>query len=249
MQIFDITIAANQARQLEAPGTYFYFYSGSAGGADSTIVLKEDAKGTTVQLKPGQAFRLPAGSRQATRWSIQNFANAGTITGLVVIGDGEITDNRVTGVVEVVDGELQKSKAGQAFSFGVGLGPIAANFCVLELWNPAGSGKRGILSDVLFSSGVASVYALQRTAALAFAAASAPSKSSGGAGSVLRVGGSQVGAVAGTNLEQILTSANLPLPRLFKQPYTVEPGTGILVACNQVNVSMYATIQFTEEAV
>lgn len=248
MQIFDITIAANQARQLEAAGTYFYFYAGSAGGADSTILLKEDAKGTTIQLKPGQAFRLPAGSRQATRWSIQNFANAATITGQVVIGDGEITDNRVTGVVEVVDGELQKSKAGIAFVTAWGPNAVGGQYAIIELWNPAGSGRRCIVSDLQFSASSAAAYALVRSSAMVSATVGAPSKSNLGGVSQTKCNGYNSATFPiGPILEQCIAAQ--AIQRAFKQPYIIEPNSGLAFFNSSIGLNLYGSVQFTEEAI
>lgn len=166
MQILDFTLAVNTSRPIEAPGTYFYYYSGSAGGADSTIILKEDSRGSTVILKPGQAFRLPAGSGQAVRWYVSNYANTATIVGSVVIGDGEITDNRVTGSVEVVNGEKARTLAGGMFAGSAFCAAVAATYSTIQLWNPPASGKRLIVTNVSYGvSGAAGTIAMLMKAA------------------------------------------------------------------------------------
>lgn len=155
MQLYDITIAANTTRQLDAPGSYFYYYAGSAGGADSTITLRGLSSGLRIILKPGQAFRLPAGQIE-TSWVLTNLANVATIIGSVIVGDGDITDNRVTGSVEVVDGEKYRTMAGGMFVASSYSPAAAGNYSFVQLWNPAGSGKNLIVGQIGLSTSLAS---------------------------------------------------------------------------------------------
>jgi hypothetical protein len=134
MQLYDITIAANTTRQLDAPGSYFYYYAGSAGGADATITLRGVSSGLRLILKPGQAFRLPQGNTE-TSWILTNYTNAATIIGSVMVGDGDITDNRVTGNVEVIDSRKNITLSSAAFSGLCEPIPTAGNFGRCQLWN------------------------------------------------------------------------------------------------------------------
>ena len=146
MQLYDITIAANTTRQLDAPGSYFYYYAGSAGGADSTITLRGLSSGLRLILKPGQAFRLPKGQEE-TAWVITNYTNAATIIGSVLVGDGDVTDNRVTGSVEVIDSRKNVTLSGVAFSGLCEPIPGVGNFGRCQLWN-ASTTKRLIVKKM-----------------------------------------------------------------------------------------------------
>ena len=59
MQYYDITVQANGRQLVEAQGTFLYYLSGNAGGADNTIKVTLGLGGTSVLLKPGQSIRLP----------------------------------------------------------------------------------------------------------------------------------------------------------------------------------------------
>lgn len=150
MEIYDISIAPGQVRDIFVNGSYVYFYSGSAGGADATITVNQDSRGHRVLLMPGQAYRMPDG-QAGTRWLIGNLRGEGTIVGRLVIGAGELTDNRVTGSVEVIDGEKARTLAGGMFSGVPAIGDVAAQYGNVQLWNPTGSGKNIIVTQMLVS--------------------------------------------------------------------------------------------------
>lgn len=248
MQSFDINIPINSTRNIDAQGDYLSYYSGSAGGADTTLLLSHDSSGSTIQLKPGQAIRLQKG-RSGGLWRLSNYANQGTIIGSVVIGSGQIDDHTITGTVQTIDGELNRSKAGVAYTGYANVTAVAAQSAFLEMWNPENSGVRCIVTDLLFSSNAACTYVLKRTTANVYANVGAISKLSTAGVSLTKVGGSTIGVLPGTGLELCLCSANSPLLRAFKQPYICMPGSGVIVSATDLNVSVYAAAQFTEEVI
>lgn len=253
MQIFDITIPANSSRPLEAHGTYFYYYSGSAGGADPTITLKEDTGGSSIVLKPGQAFRLPDSSRPAVRWYVANYANAGTIVGLVVIGSGRIDDNRVTGSVEVIDNNKSRTIAGAAFVGSPGVTALAANFSVAQLWNPSAT-KNLIVKQIQASSGTATGYTIfGNNVALTtdVTATRMGSKKIGSANGVAQVRTQQFPAAPGnpyglllSSLTQALT-VNVWTPT--QEPIVIPPLTGLCVANGTQSADLVASFEWIEE--
>lgn len=155
MQVFDIAIAPGEVRDVYCQGSYVYFYSGSAGGADPTLTINADARGERILLLPGQAFRMPAGEL-GKRWLIGNLKGDGTIIGRIVIGDGELTDNRVSGSVEVIDGEKMRTLAGGMFSGVPAISDVSAQYGNVQLWNPAGSAKNIIVTQMNVSWSAAS---------------------------------------------------------------------------------------------
>lgn len=102
MQYYDINVGVNKPQEVSAQGKFIYFLSGSAGGADSTIAVRMGNSGDVVLLKPGQSFRMPTGLSPIDRWTLSNFANILPIIGVVLIGEGEFEDNRISGSVEVL---------------------------------------------------------------------------------------------------------------------------------------------------
>lgn len=246
MQLYDITIAANTTRQLDAPGSYFYFYTGSAGGADSTITLRGLSSGLRITLKPGQAFRLPAGQSE-TSWVLTNSANVATIIGSVIVGDGDITDNRVTGSVEVIDGGKNRTNADSAF-LAYGSQVAGTNIAHVQLWNPVGSGKNLMVSQISVSSPTAAIPQFgTNTTALATLGTNPRSKKNMVTPSVAQM---RMQAAA-TALETSAMAFMLPNNQAYKfaEPITITPGYGLVIRQNTNNYDLVAGLEFYEEAV
>ena len=255
MQLYDITIAANTTRQLDAPGSYFYYYAGSAGGADSTITLRGISSGLRLILKPGQAFRLPKGDVE-TSWILTNYANTATIVGTVLVGDGDITDNRVTGSVEVVDGGKNRTSSGSAHIATFNVGPFASAWSVGMLWNPTNSGKNIFVKTLSFSHSVTASYGAQLATALGTGLTQtnmiAPKRN--GATSVAQTYVSNsTYAVQWTAPYGSYATANLAANNIdktvFQEPILLQPGSGLVVFSTVNNIQQLFTEEFFEESI
>lgn len=256
MQIFDLTLAPNQTRQLEAHGTYFYYYDGGAGGADATVSIKEDTGGSNIILKPGQAYRLPDSSRPAVRWSVSNYTGGGTIIGRVVIGSGEITDNRVTGSVEVIDGEKARTMAGGNYYGQPYTANVAGQYPFVQLYNPVGSGKNLIVQDVMTQSGNLVGGNMYMTNAAPWAndlSSVRIQNKKGGA----PVGAAQVRMKTSATYETfplglmngLAMQAGVLLQLNIKGSIVVPPGYGLCVVATLVNVDLGANFQWYEDPI
>lgn len=142
---------ANQGVITQA-GRFVRYVSGTAGGADNGILLSPERGGSTVELEPGASVRFTE-SVQAFR--IAPRAGNATVTGALIIGDGEANASSVAGTVEIVDGgkartEMSPSTAG-LMECQLGAGP-AGTFNRVSLWNPAGSGQNAFVKSIYFSS-------------------------------------------------------------------------------------------------
>lgn len=157
----------------------------------------------------------------------------------------------IRNTVAMVDGEKDKSLAGGAFVCSVAVGGIAGQFSIMALGNPAGSGKNVIVSDVIFSSGSAGVYVLRAQAAASiYALGQIPiSKLVGGDAPVARFTSANAAAapVAAATMELALTQPG-PFTRAYKQPIILPPNSTVYVHNNTIGADMYASLQFTEEA-
>lgn len=248
LQYYDINLAVNKTTNIPAEGRYFRYYSGNAGGADSSVLVKSDTSALVAILKPGQSIRVP---ENVKTWHIANYRNAGTISGIVVIGDGEISDDQVTGTVEVVNGELNRVKAGQCFIGLAASGDVAGQYSASELWNPAGSGKNLIMNKASVMSGVANspFWMTKHNAALAGLSALVTSKLLGGAAPVgeLRTAANaaMVGSLIGNfGAAGAYDSRDFP----FSEPVIIPPGNGVIFQLALVNSSAWVTFQWNEEA-
>lgn len=249
MQLYDISIAPNVTRQLDAPGSYFYYYAGSAGGADSTITLRGVSSGLRLILKPGQAFRLPSGDVE-TSWILTNYANTATIIGTVLVGDGDITDNRVTGSVEVVDGEKARTLAGGMYSAAITGSPVAGQYPFVQLWNPAGSGKNLIVTQLSLNStsdvGINVMFenAARPTDQTSYQLLNKKS------GSALGVGLVKVGNSATPGATAMLTAfvkTNTVSPWPIKGAVIVTPGYGLTAWASTLGTLITMNAEFFEE--
>lgn len=252
MQLYDITIAANTSRRLDAPGTYFYYYTGSAAGQDASITLQGVSSGLRINLKAGQAMRLPKGSPVETSWLIGNAANAATIYGTVIVGSGEITDNRITGSVEMIDGGKSRTYANQAFLAAFGCGNVAAQQPYVQLLNPAASGKNVILESLAFSSGAAGVvwggiYSVALTTDNGVSAA----YSKNGAGTVasvahVRTANNAAQLFAASMIKLFLAASANQIINL-REPIILPPGVGFAVTNATLNSDLTCTFEYYEE--
>lgn len=250
MEILDFSVAPGGVRELHCQGSYVYFYAGSAGGADATIGVKMDARGERVLLMPGQAFRMEPG-QQAQRWIISNHAGQATISGRLVIGSGQIDDNRVTGSVEVIDGGKNRSRGNGAYTMPNGVTAGAGLYPFHGIYNPAGSGKVVMVNGITMSSTTAQAIYLEYGAGDPGGSVNTPvNKNVGGVSSVAALGrqGSS-GAAPGNALVYVNVQANNTFDFKFSEPVVINPGYYVRAIGGTVATELGSTFQFYEESV
>jgi hypothetical protein len=255
MQIFDITVPANSTFVVHAPGHYFKYMSGSNGGGDATLVITPGMMGgTKVNLAPGQAYRHPASKPTPDSWTLANYSNTATIVGKVVVGDGQIDDPTIAGTVQVVDGGKFRTLSGSAYTAFGFAGGVAAQYSRVQLWNPAGSGKRVVLerlwpySDntgaqamhIKFSSAPLTAMVqvgVQKLAPGASGAAAVYADSSATPSSVYG------GAILMACGQPASTNAMLQID----EPYVLPPGTGVVLYSVFAAINLGGTFEWYEE--
>lgn len=249
MQLYDITIAANTTRQLDAPGSYFYYYSGSAGGADSTITLRGLSSGLRLILKPGQAFRLPQGQKE-TAWVMTNYANTSTIIGSVLVGDGDVTDNRITGSVEVIDGGKNRTLANSAFMFPFARTSTVGNYPLLQLRNPVASGKNVFIKSMTVTLNAAGFVQMGFGGSdLGTANGVAVSKniSSGASSAIAGYWLDSATINPGNFLGFLRVAANTSFNMKFDEPIAMTPNTKLTICGSATNTDMGGFFEYIEE--
>lgn len=130
---FNLPVGASPV-QVNASGTYLRYVSAASGVTNPKVRVKPDS-GDAFDLLPGQAIRLP---RRASFFSLLNVDGISTITGVLVIGDGEMDDSRVTGEVLMIDGSYSRSLASRAASADDSLAGAAGQYSHVGIENNSG---------------------------------------------------------------------------------------------------------------
>lgn len=148
--------------------------------------------------------------------------------------------------------ELERVLDGFAFIGGTSCSPVAAQFAHVQLWNPAGSLRRLIVSDlwIINNAGIACTYALRHNAAaLATLNSNPTAKRFGGALSGAHERQENNAAAIGTGFANFILQVAETVPLTFKEPLVLEPGRGLIIQQFTVNLGLAAAWQFVEELI
>ncbi|KAI3589321.1 hypothetical protein D9X30_4904 [Cupriavidus sp. U2] len=251
MQYFDINVPVNKPAVVNAKGSFLYYLSGSAGGADNTLKVRCGYGVSAILLKPGQAIRLPASEAKSDTWVIENNAGVATIIGNVLVGDGDFSDNRISGSVEVIDGGKARTQANGAFmgySYDTG---VASNLMHVQLWNPGTNTKNLYVEQVQIiavTGGLAQGVGIRsNTVALTTLGGNAQSKRLGGANSAAELRTQKsVAAMGGPTMGVLDKSVRLVK---MAEPIMVAPGNGLLLFNAVAGEDLGAAFEFYEESI
>lgn len=268
--IFTLPLAANEVREVDITGEYFELRN-----ALSPVVLIEllDRTGGVVArldnpeqsdfVRPGryEKVRITNGAVAQTVRHFYGSGDAGSrrTSGLVQVEGVVSTTGTVTvagtvatsGTTSVVDGGKARTLASVAFS-GVALGGVVAGQqSRVQLWNPAGSGKRAIVEQVILGSGfVNSLYLQNSTVALATLLAEVPlNKLIAGTAGAIQLRKDNIAAPpSGGAFALVGLPANSSYTYKLSEPIVLEPGRGLLVWASGAATDVYSTFEFFEEA-
>lgn len=244
---FDFTIPANGAQVLAVVGRFVKYVGGTG-----KIRVRMD-KGGYIDLLPGQGAKgLDFG-----RLQIEDRSGAQNI-GVLLAGNFEFQDDRISGTVDVVDGGRVRTITGQAYIVGGGTGQTASTYAAWQIFNPVGSGKRVAVGAYSLTSGAATGISVQNSAAaLATLFNLGPSKLLTAPGAVSNSVAQMRGenratpnpAAGEVTLDFVNIQASLTFGRTLKEPIVLMPGTGIHMITNAVATSINGTWEWTEEAI
>jgi hypothetical protein len=247
------TFAANVAKAFNHPGSFFRVKRVTGFSAESlSCVFFKNGKRLDVDLlyaDPGDFAIVPDGFDRVEIGSTV----AQDVT--VQIARGRIGTDRVTGEVLAISQDMQLSLNALSFIGVQDQVALAGTTCPIQLWNPAASPRRLVVSKVwmLARTGIAHYLTLGRSvAALTDLAAIQPSnKFSGGVATVgeLRytvVGGGSPGSLMGIFALDVL---NKSFPMKFEQPYVIAPGFGLTVCPAIINQASCVTFDYFEQVI
>lgn len=253
-KVYPLTIPAGGAFPLQCYGTYFKVMS-----ASGTFKVTGDVFGELGAILPGQGLRMDAKDPPFQRLTFID--TSGLANNLViVVADDTFVDDRVTGDVTVIDGSKSQVIADAAFMFATVVAANVAGVSSLALLNPAGSGKRAIIKSLSFAPGATpnTVRTGQYNSAQAWGAGTAgfskriPSGATVPAASTCKVDSKNifgVGAPIASLFESFQCATLQSQVRTFDRPVVVEPGGGYAIDVSVVNVSLLASLEWTEELV
>jgi hypothetical protein len=241
MAQYDFTLPANGAQTLDVSGTYFSY----KGGLGPIRVTSSD--GAVVDLLPGQGMSKLKFDRLTVK-DISGVANVG----IILAGNGEWRDERITGTVEVVDGGKNRTMANQAFMARTYLGATAGNTPEIQLWNPPASNKRLIVERVgrtcANGGSVGGFWSAVQGATLIPNAGI--SKLAGGAFSAAQLRTtSTVGGQTANYLFSDVLQPGIPVQFQFIEPVIVPPGWGLTLGNSVIAGDLVGTFEYFEEPI
>lgn len=99
MQTYGLKLTTNNTDTIQINANGFWYESG-ASALDSRIIITPEG-GSDIVLKAGQSVRINGAVRS---WNVRKFNDAAQITGNIVIGTGEFSDNNanINGTMSVL---------------------------------------------------------------------------------------------------------------------------------------------------
>jgi hypothetical protein len=239
---FDFNLGANQSQHIDVVGTFLKYKAGTG------MIRVRLNGGGYIDLLPGQGVN----NVNFTSVDVQDRTGAAN-SGTLLAGMYDFRDDRITGTVDVVDGGKARTKANMAFSAAVWSPASAGNYTTAQIFNPAGSGKNVVCSQIILTTDFSAVIVIgwnnQANGALL---GTFNSKLSGGASSVAQQANNGLPGLP-TNFKYLgayQASTNAPFIYKFAEPVVLQPGYGLSVQNNAMaNGAIQANFEFIEEPI
>lgn len=244
------TLAAGASLVLPAGSFEFVYLSSVSAGA--SVRLKGSQ--ASVDLTVGRRVEFGEPTKQPV--ALEN-VGSGTVSGVLLVGSGGVSDSQVVGTVSVVDGGLGFVKARQSFSARLSSTPAATEYAGVQLFNPAGSGRLVVVDQFDASSSVASTIGLAFGVAeqVAGVAGSPESQYLGDLSSSVCSAWQEGSAVAWPSVAGYVlvggmsVQANQTFDKTIKRPFIIPPGEGLLVFLTAVDSVLGVTLYWYEESI
>lgn len=103
MQYYPFSVAVGVSHHVLARGNFLRYYEALTGTANPTLEIKPMGSGgagsSEFLLRPGQSIKLPT---SVPGFMIENFDGIATITGRLLVGEGDFNDSVISGEVTIV---------------------------------------------------------------------------------------------------------------------------------------------------
>lgn len=256
IQIFSLTLAANEAREVAVTGEYFELRN-----ALFSIAMVEllDRSGSVISRleNPEQSDFVKPGRYETIR--ITNGPTAQTIRHFY--GSGDAGSRRTSGLVRidgasdvsVIDGGKARSLAGGAFSWAHGSAAVVGQYSRVQLFNPVGSGMNAIVKAFKITASGATTFFVQsyQTALAASAGVLPNSKYPGGSIPVSQARNDSAAALIASPilLDYINASGISTIPIVMQEPVIVRPGWGMTIENATQNQRLDASYEWFEQPI
>lgn len=239
---YDFNLSPSTGMSIDVAGKFFKYKSGNGA------IRVRTSKGGVVDLLPGQGvWNTDFTSLTVTdRTGVQN-------AGVILAGDFDFHDDRITGTVDVVDGGRTRTLAGTAFSGAFATTPNAGQFTVIGMFNPANSGKNVFVEQMIISANKAGEFGIVTNNAMVANnvgnAGSTSNKKAGGPVSacVFTRATQAAGGTPGALLMDSYSVANQAFPYKPTEPIMLPPGYGIAISHAVPDASVILTVEHFEE--
>lgn len=238
---YDFNLAPNSGTVMDIAGKFFKYRSGTG------VITVRTSKGGSVDLLPGQGVW----NVEFTSLTIKDKSGAQN-AGVILAGDFDFHDDRITGTVDVVDGGKARSLSGSAFSLTFKTDPAAGMTSRLGLWNPSAN-KNVVIESIAMSAAAALSVTIYKGPLLNWpAGAGAPKSQGSAAASVAQASADALvstftpGTQSMWSLSVAASGKDIWVP---KEPIILTPGTGIVMWAQAWNMGFNGSFEWFEEAV
>lgn len=238
-QFYPLALAANGTDAILAEGSYFRILSSSGA-----VQVRPDGGSSLSPLYAGQGQR-----REFKRLTVTDVSGVANNV-VIIVADDDFIDDRITGSVEVIDGGKSRVKTASSFIGGIYCGAVAGNYSMVQLWNPAGSGKNLVLAQTEYScKTLCGMYLAVHNAALTTLLGQPANKLTGAAAGVGVTRVQNNAALLGTSILYFHVLASSPQILRLGDPMVITPGYGVQVMSDTLNVEVAASFEWYEEPV
>lgn len=248
IEILTAVMAAGDSRDFHVNGERFEILD-CQYPIDVLLMDKAGAQQSTMKNAEASFFAQPREGFQTIK-----ITSAQAQVVRMFVGSGDAGTRRISSTVSVIDGEKARTMAGVMFLGAPGHLSSGGNFPQVQLWNPAGSGKRAVINQVSVTSNVAQGVNCYYTLAAASVDVSANYLGNKlgagpvGAAQVRHAGAGIVGAV-GFAVWSAFAPASGLVPWPIRGGIVCPPGVGLSVGGGLANSSLIANFEWFEEAI
>ncbi|MES2482969.1 MAG: hypothetical protein V4609_13300 [Pseudomonadota bacterium] len=236
-KVYPFSVAAGGSQVILAEGSFVRIMA-----ATSEVNLTIDGVGPFGPIAAGQGFR----DRPFKRIVISDASGAANV-GSVIVADNDFVDQTLLGTVSVIDGGKLLTLAQKTFATRLSVAG-SGNYTAIQLWNPAGSGKRLVMRQFVgFNNGTNTndMYCGLTATQLTLLSGNGKSKLSGGADSTAQVRyQNPVGVATGLAQTGVMF---VKVPVSDSEPYVIKPGYGFVIQTEDVNATLKVGMTWIEE--